>query len=121
MDARGRRRRCDALGRVRDARLGHARHVRPAAPPALPAPDPPAPAFRPGPDQTVSEDALVTFDGTATGDNDPEFPTGASFRWTFEDGGALSLAGTVTTYTFRTPGTYWVRLTVTDAYGNAAP
>ena len=78
-----------------------------------------APAVRAGPDQTVSEDALVTFDGTATGDNDPEFPTGASFRWTFEDGGALSLAGTVTTYTFRTPGTYWVRLTVTDAYGNA--
>lgn len=77
-----------------------------------------APAASAGPDQTVSEDTVVGFDGIGTGDNDPAFPTGGSFTWSFNDGGARVLTGSLAYYTFWTPGTYDVTLTVVDAAGN---
>ena len=70
-----------------------------------------------GPDQTVDEDTLVTFDGSASTDN-----VGiTSYTWAFMDAGMLqTLDGMNPTYTFQTPGMYTVTLNVTDAEGNYA-
>src|SRR5439155_1332253 len=73
------------------------------------------PGANAGPDQTVNEGATVTFDGT--GSSDP--PRGiASYSWTFNDGGPVTLTGASPSHTFSTPGMYTVTLTVTDASGN---
>jgi len=75
-----------------------------------------SPIANAGPDQTVDEDTLVTFDGSASTDN-----VGiANYTWTFDDGGPRELYGATPTYTFATPGTYVVTLTVRDAAGNTA-
>src|SRR5439155_1389271 len=75
------------------------------------------PGANAGPDQTVNEGATVTFDGT--GSSDP--PRGiASYSWTFNDGGPVTLTGASPSHTFSTPGMYTVTLTVTDASGNTA-
>jgi PKD repeat protein len=82
-------------------------HVRDAA---LPLADP-------GPDQEVSEGALVQFDGSGSSDNEGI----VAFEWTFDYGGeAVILDGVDPTYTFHFPGTYLVTLMVTDAEDNTA-
>ena len=69
-----------------------------------------------GSDQTVNEDALVTFDGSGSSDN-----VGiVSYTWKFTDGTAKTLTGVNPTYTFNTPGVFTVTLNVTDAAGNWA-
>src|SRR3989475_5577593 len=44
----------------------------------------------------------------------------ASYSWTFNDGGPVTLTGASPSHTFNTPGMYTVTLTVTDASGNTA-
>jgi len=79
------------------------------------------PVARAGDDLTVNEDATITLDGSASTDNDPEFPLGADHRWTWtEDGTPMSLQGEIVQHSFATPGRYEVTLTVTDAGGNSA-
>ena len=69
-----------------------------------------------GPEQTVSEGAEVTFDGSGSSDN-----LGiADYRWTFVDATPIALSGIAPTYTFRSLGTYVVVLNVTDFAGNHA-
>jgi len=68
-----------------------------------------------GPDQTVSEGATVTFDGSGSTDN-----VGiVNYTWTFNDGsGDVTLYGVSPSYTFASPGVYVITLNVTDAAGN---
>jgi len=74
-----------------------------------------------GTDFTADEDVTVTLDGTLSTDNDPDFPLGATFRWTWtEDGSPVSETGEIVQHAFATPGRYVVTLTVTDAGGNSA-
>jgi PKD repeat protein len=67
-----------------------------------------------GPDETVMAGTQVAFDGTGSTDNDRI----TTYTWTFNDGGAQTLTGVSPTYTFDTPGTYVVTLTVADPAGN---
>jgi PKD repeat protein len=67
-----------------------------------------------GPDQTVTEDTQVTFDGSGSTDN-----VGiVSYTWAFTDVTPKTLTGKNPNYIFATPGTYTVTLNVTDAAGN---
>jgi len=69
-----------------------------------------------GPDQTVYEDTLVTFDGSCSSDN-----VGiVSYMWTLIDVTPHTLTGVNPTYTFTTPGIYTGTLDVSDAAGNHA-
>ncbi len=78
-----------------------------------------APVAFAGPDLAVSEDDPVSFDARGGSDNDPAFPAGATFEWTFDDGTRpIVLSGPTAAYTFATPGTYPVVLRVSDAAGN---
>lgn len=75
------------------------------------------PIAKAGIDQTVDEDALVTFDASASSDDVGII----SYTWTFTDAGTLqTLDGMNSTYTFHTPGIYTVTLNVTDDAGNHA-
>ncbi len=79
------------------------------------------PVANAGSDQNVNEDSVVTFDGSSSTDNDPNFATTGRYYWTFTDGStARSLAGKTATYTFNTPGTFIVNLLVFDGAGNFA-
>jgi PKD repeat protein len=69
-----------------------------------------------GSDQTVDEDTAVTFDGSASTDENGI----AGYTWTFTDVTAKTLTGENPVYTFNTPGAYTVTLNVTDADGNWA-
>lgn len=62
----------------------------------------------------VDEDAAFTLTATAT-DNDPAFPSGATYAWTYAGG---SKFGGVFNHVFGTPGEEAVVLTATDASGN---
>jgi len=69
-----------------------------------------------GADQTVNEDTQLMFDGSASQDRNGI----VSFTWTFTDVTLKTLSGMNPTYTFATPGTYTITLTVTDPVGNSA-
>ncbi|MCJ2531131.1 MAG: PKD domain-containing protein, partial [Candidatus Thermoplasmatota archaeon] len=69
-----------------------------------------------GPDQTVNEDTLVTFDGSGSSDNIGV----TNYTWTFQDGGSVTLYAVDPTYAFSDPGSYTVTLTIVDAAGNTA-
>jgi PKD repeat protein len=74
-----------------------------------------------GGDLTVDEDATITLDGSLSTDNGPEFPLGATFRWTWTEGGTpMSKTGEIVQHAFDTPGRYLVTLTVTDDGANSA-
>ncbi len=73
-----------------------------------------APAADAGPDQTVDEGALVTFDGSGSSDNGEI----TNYTWTFTDGVLITLNGANPTYLFDNPGTFIVTLNVTDAARN---
>jgi len=69
-----------------------------------------------GPDQTVYEDTLMTFDGSGSSDN-----VGiVSYVWTFVDVTPQTLTGMTPAYTFTTSGIYIVTLDVSDPAGNHA-
>ncbi len=74
------------------------------------------PTANAGPDQTVDEDTVVTFNGSASTDENEI----ATYTWTFIDSTPQTLSGKNPTYTFATPGTYTVTLDVTDSVGNTA-
>jgi hypothetical protein len=70
-----------------------------------------------GPDRTVDEDTLVTFDGSGSSDN-----VGiVNFSWSiiYIDG-VITLYGGSVSFTFDVPGIYRVTLAVSDAAGNRA-
>lgn len=74
-----------------------------------------APQANAGPDQTVLERDLVTFNGSASTD-----AHGIRFyNWTFTDGGPQIVRGITAQYTFMKSGRYEVTLTVTDYAGNS--
>jgi len=75
-----------------------------------------APAAHAGPDQTVDEDAAMTFDGSASTDDNGI----AVYTWTFTDGTPQILSGENPIHTFTTPGTYTVTLEVADPADNTA-
>jgi PKD repeat protein len=67
-----------------------------------------------GPDQTVDEGTLVTFDGSSSTD-DVEI---ANYTWVFNDGtGNIALYGVVPSHTFNVPGIFIVTLRVTNNFG----
>jgi PKD repeat protein len=75
--------------------------------------------------QGAAEDDPVSWDASASTDNDPLFPEGANLTWTFLRAGAPAGSeerayGARPERTFATPGHYTVTLVVKDAGGNAA-
>jgi parallel beta-helix repeat protein len=74
------------------------------------------PTANAGQSQTVAEDTLVTFDASASADENGI----ARCIWTFIDITPQTLSGENPTYNFTTPGTYAVTLTVKDATNNTA-
>ena len=72
------------------------------------------PVANAGLDQAVLRTETVTFDATASTDN-----VGiASYTWTFNDGGPVSLSGPSPTHVFTSVGVFPVTLLVTDGAGN---
>jgi len=67
-----------------------------------------------GPDQTLNEGVLVTFDGS--GSSDPDGDT-LTYSWDFDDGGTDS--GESPTHTYCDDGSYTVTLTVEDGNGGS--
>jgi parallel beta-helix repeat protein len=68
-----------------------------------------------GPDQTVDQGTVVTFDGSGSTDNIGI----TNYTWTFtHNGTAVTLYGVSPTFRFWTAGNYTVTLTVQDAAGN---
>ncbi|MFQ5999747.1 MAG: PKD domain-containing protein, partial [Candidatus Bathyarchaeia archaeon] len=70
-----------------------------------------------GPNQTVVEDTIVTFNGSGSTD----IVGVTSWKWTFTDVTPQILTGENPTYDFTTPGSYVVTLTVEDAAGHTDP
>jgi PKD repeat protein len=77
------------------------------------------PVAEAGPDIAVDQGEVVTFDGSGSTDNHPGFPEGFTFEWFFIDQKVVRLDGITANHTFNSPGTYTVRLTVTDLAGNS--
>ena len=72
-----------------------------------------SPVAKAGPDQTVTEDTPVSFDGSGSSDN-----VGiVSYNWDFGDG--FEGSGPTATHTYEQIGEYTVTLTVKDAGGNS--
>jgi parallel beta-helix repeat protein len=69
-----------------------------------------------GSDRTVNEKTLITFDGSASHDENGI----TSHTWTFTDSAQKTLDGANPTYNFTAPGTYTITLIVKDAAGNSA-
>jgi PKD repeat protein len=72
------------------------------------------PIARAGNDQTVEAYVPVVFDASASTDENGII----SYTWTFTDTTQKTLNGKNPTYTFISPGTYTVKLTVQDPAGN---
>lgn len=75
-----------------------------------------APTANAGEDQKTSEDTLLIFNGSASFDD----VRIQSYVWSFWDGELIVLTGMTSNYTFLTPDTYHVTLTVADTSGNEA-
>jgi len=75
-----------------------------------------SPIAKAGADQTINEDTLLEFNGSASSDENSI----ASYTWAFTDMTPKTLTGTNPTYAFGTPGAYTITLNVTDAAGNWA-
>jgi PKD repeat protein len=74
------------------------------------------PVAHAGEDQKIAEDTMIMFNGSASYD-DVEI---LSYVWSFWDGEAVNLSGMTANYTFRTPDSYQITLTVADTSGNEA-
>jgi len=66
-----------------------------------------------GPDQTVAQHELVTFDGSGSHDDGGI----TNYWWNFTDGGPVTLTGMNPTYAFASEGIFNVELTVMDTMG----
>ncbi len=75
-----------------------------------------SPVGNAGPDQTVDEDTVMTFNGSASTDENGI----AAYTWTFPGVAVKTLTGDKPTYTFSNPSVYTITLNVTDAAGNWA-
>ena len=75
------------------------------------------PVANAGQDIIVDQGVEVTFDGSRSTDNHPDFPEGAEFEWSFLTDRLVRLYGITATYTFADAGEYKVELIVTDAAG----
>lgn len=83
-------------------------------------PDLQAPTVSPIADQTAVAGSYLALVASAS-DDDPRFPDGGNFTWTFTYGGAaVHLYGRQTGFTFAGPGDTTVTLVVKDPSGNAA-
>lgn len=81
----------------------------------------PTASFVSSPNPSYAGDA-VTFDASASGDNDDK-GTGATivrYDWSFGDGNTASTTSSTTSYTYTAAGTYRVVLTVTDNDGQSS-
>jgi hypothetical protein len=79
------------------------------------------PTARAGANATIPAGTVLSFSANGTSDNDPAFEGTGTYTWTFTDAGRLvTLQGRTTTYTFASPGTYEVTLTVRDGTNNTA-
>ena len=76
------------------------------------------PVANAGPDIIVDQGETVTFDGSLSTDNHPNFPACATFEWFILTDVVVRLYGMVVEYTFEKPGEYFVKLTVIDPSGN---
>ncbi len=74
------------------------------------------PTAKAGQNQTVAEDTLVTFDASASTDENGI----VTCTWTFTDVTPQTLTDVSSTYNFTIPGTYVVTLAVEDAAANTA-
>lgn len=74
------------------------------------------PVANAGPDQTISEDQSVTFNGSSSYDNIGI----TSYTWTFMDKTQQILTGVNPVYTFANPGIYTIALNVSDGAGHHA-
>lgn len=72
------------------------------------------PVANAGIDRSINEDALFTFNGSASTDNVDII----DYIWTFVDVSSKVLIGIASTYVFETPGIYAVTLNVSDNVGN---
>jgi hypothetical protein len=89
-------------------------------PPPPPFNDTTPPVLNPGAERTVTAGVLTVFEGAAA-DNDPAFPTGAAFWWTFQyNGTPMNFSGLSFSYTLWALGTYELTFSGTDASGNRA-
>jgi enediyne biosynthesis protein E4 len=69
----------------------------------------------------ADEDQPVGFDASASSDNDPQFPGGATFEWSYlGHSGPVVFSGINTTHVFADPGQVSVTLRVFDSAGNGA-
>jgi hypothetical protein len=81
-------------------------------------PDQVAPSVDAGADRQAAAGTLVSLIGSSS-DNDPAFPVGGVFWWTFNyDNGPQNLSGEDTSFWFNLPGTFVLTLWVRDAWGN---
>jgi phosphatidylserine/phosphatidylglycerophosphate/cardiolipin synthase-like enzyme len=62
---------------------------------------------------TVNKGEYLTFDGTKSWDEGP-----LRFEWDFDGDGAQDSNASISKFIYEVPGTYMVRLNVTDAFGN---
>lgn len=70
-----------------------------------------------GEDASIDAGTEYTFDGSGSTDNTGVIDT---YEWTFDDGGAQTLADVSPSYVFDNAGVFEVTLNVTDEAGNAA-
>lgn len=83
------------------------------------APDEQDPTVDAGQNRTVVAGNSSTFIGEAT-DNDPDFPAGGGFRWSFEyNGENRTIPGKAFSFIFWIPGAYTLTFEAWDAWGNA--
>ncbi len=92
---------------------GGTRTLEPTLLPTAPANQPPVAAFSFSP-TNPAPGAVVSFNAGASYDPDG---TIASYSWDFNGDGVFDRTGATTTWTFTAPGTYTVRLVVTDNRG----
>jgi len=78
------------------------------------------PVAEAGGDREVAVGEAFVLDGQRSTDNDPSLMETGLFRWEFQDGSQRkALDGLKVEYVMARPGTYGVRLTVTDQSGNS--